>query len=143
MSMEIKARDLIAAGWKEGPGIGSAVKRARFLAATGLSREAVLQKLDEEFPKDSPVLVPRGTPAPLAEAIVPETPEEMVNVTAARARMTELLEVPVIKRGALMPDACPSGSGRAYIPVGGAIETDWSDGGVLIKLSMDPTLLAS
>jgi len=27
--------------------------------------------------------------------------------------------------------------------LGGAIETDWSDGGVLIKLSMDPTLLAS
>lgn len=81
-------------------------------------------ELEKEFPKQLAVILPRHEPAPLAEAIVPETMEEAANVEAARARMRELLHVPVVKRGAIMPDACPSGSGRALIPVGGAIEVE-------------------
>lgn len=38
--------------------------------------------------------------------------------------MTELLHVPVVRRGALMPDTCPAGQGIATIPVGGAIEVE-------------------
>ncbi|PTY08425.1 RtcB family protein [Opitutaceae bacterium EW11] len=124
MNMEIKARDLVAAGWHEGRRLGAALRRARDLEATGLAREAVLVTLEREFPKQLPVILPRLEAAPLAEAIVPETPEERCNVESARARMHELLHVPVVKRGALMPDACPSGSGRALIPVGGAIEVE-------------------
>jgi len=45
-------------------------------------------------------------------------------VDAARARMRELLRVPVVRRGVIMPDACPAGAGRAVIPVGGAIEVE-------------------
>lgn len=37
MSMEIKARDLIAAGWHEGRRLGAALRRARELEATGIS----------------------------------------------------------------------------------------------------------
>ena len=35
MSMELKARDLIAAGWHEGRRLGAALRRARDLEATG------------------------------------------------------------------------------------------------------------
>ena len=35
--------------------------------------------------------------------------------------MGELLRVPIIQRGAIMPDACPSSPAFASIPVGGAI----------------------
>ncbi|MBA4136186.1 MAG: RtcB family protein [Opitutus sp.] len=122
MSMEIKARDLVAAGWHEGRRMGPALRRARDLESTGLSRADVLARLEAEFPKQLAVILPRYEPAPLAEAIEAETPEEHANVALARQKMHEILHVPVVQRGAIMPDACPSGSGKAYIPVGGAIE---------------------
>ena len=40
MNMEIKARDLIAAGWHEGRRLGAALRRARDLESTGLARVA-------------------------------------------------------------------------------------------------------
>lgn len=122
--MEIKARELIAAGWQESPRLGLALRRARELESTGLSRELVLSELENEFPKQLPQILFRDAPAPLSEAIEPETPEEAANVAASRARMLELLHVPVVKRGAIMPDACPSGPAYATIPVGGAIEVE-------------------
>ncbi len=124
MNMEIKARDLIAAGWHEGRRLGDALRRARELESTGLVRTEVLAEVEKKFPKDIAVILPRHEAAPLAEAIETETPEEATNVAAARQRMTELLHVPVVKRGVIMPDACPSGGGYATIPVGGAIEVE-------------------
>ena len=38
--------------------------------------------------------------------------------------MSELLKVPVISQGAVMPDACPAGMHEATIPVGGAIAVE-------------------
>lgn len=122
MTIEIKARDLIAAGWHEGRRLGPALRRARDLEATGLDRATVLATLEAEFPKQLAVILPRHEPAPLAEAIEADTPEEAANVATSRQRMRELLCVPVVNRGVLMPDACPSGRACATIPVGGAIE---------------------
>jgi tRNA-splicing ligase RtcB (3'-phosphate/5'-hydroxy nucleic acid ligase) len=119
LNMEIKARDLIAAGWPEGRRLGPARRRARDLESTGLARADVLTALEAEFPKQLAVFLPRYEPAPLAEAIEADTPEEKTNVAVARQRMTELLHVPVVKRGVIMPDACPTGGGRATVPVGG------------------------
>ena len=124
MNMEIKARDLIAAGWHEGRRLGPALRRARDLETSGLDRGQVLVQLEAEFPKQLIVALPRHEPAPLAEAIAAETPEEASNLDLARARMTELLHVPVVQRGVIMPDACPSGASRATIPVGGAIAVE-------------------
>ena len=122
--MEIKARDLIAAGWHEGRRLGGVLRRARELEETGLDRTVVLEQLEKEFPKQLVVALLRHEPAPLAEAIDAGTPEEAANVSIARQRMNELLHVPVVKRGVIMPDACPSGGGYATIPVGGAIEVE-------------------
>ncbi|MGC4081671.1 MAG: RtcB family protein [Vicinamibacterales bacterium] len=122
MNMEIKARDLVAAGWHEGRRLGPALRRARDLESSGVPRAEVLAQLEQEFPKQLAVILPRYEPAPLAEAIDVETDIEAENVAASRARMHELLHSPVIQRGVIMPDTCPSGGGRATIPVGGAIE---------------------
>jgi hypothetical protein len=124
MNIEIKARDLIAAGWHVGRRLGAALRRARDLESTGLGRADVLTRLETEFPKQLAVILPRHEPAPLAEAVEADTAEEAANVATARQRMTELLHVPVVKRGVIMPDACPTGGGRATIPVGGAIEVE-------------------
>ncbi|WP_237702447.1 RtcB family protein [Opitutus terrae] len=122
--MEIKARDLIAAGWREDARMGMVLKRARELEATGLDRAGVLAALEADFPKLALRAELRSTPAGCSEAIAAETPAEIASVAASRARMLELLHVPVIKRGALMPDTCPAGAGIATIPVGGAIEVE-------------------
>jgi len=124
MSMEIKARDLIRAGWEEGPQLGAALRRARELEGSGLSRDAALAELEREHPKRPVRLEPRTEPAPLAEAIEVETESEASSLANARQRMLELLEMPVVRRGALMPDACPAGSMRATIPVGGAVAAE-------------------
>jgi tRNA-splicing ligase RtcB len=124
MSMEIKARDLLAAGWHEGRRLSPALRRARDLEATGLSRADVLVQLEEEFPKEPSVVLPRLEAAPLAEAIEAENGEEQENLLLVRQRMNEILHMPVVRRGAIMPDACPSGAFRAMIPVGGAIEVE-------------------
>jgi hypothetical protein len=124
MSMDLKARDLLAAGWHEDRRFGAVLNRARELQATGLDPAGVVAALEVDYPKDARVVELRATPASLAEAVAAETPAETVSVAASRARMTELLHVPVIKRGALMPDTCPAGPGVATIPVGGAIEAE-------------------
>jgi RNA-splicing ligase RtcB len=124
MNMEIKARDLLAAGWPEGERIRSILRRARELDATGLSRPDLFAQLEAEFPHELPPILPRPAAAPLAEAVVAETREEAVNLSASRARMLELLHLPVVQRGAIMPDVCPSGPARATIPVGGAIAVE-------------------
>ncbi len=122
--MEIKARDLLAAGWREGAQFGVVLRRARELESTGLDRSGVFAALEADYPKEATRAALRSTPAPLTEAVDAETPAETVSVAASRARMTELLHVPVIRRGALMPDTCPAGQGIATIPVGGAIEAE-------------------
>jgi tRNA-splicing ligase RtcB len=124
MNMEIKARDLLGAGWSENRHLGAALRRARELEASGLAREDALAQLEQEFPKTRPLIAPRQHAAPLALAVEAETPEEADNVERSRARMTELLHTPVVRAGVLMPDTCPAGGGAATIPVGGAIAVD-------------------
>lgn len=124
MAMDMKARDLIAAGWHEDRRLGSVLRRARELQATGLDNEGVFAALEVDYPKEAKLAGLRAAPAPLAEAVAAETPAETASVAASRARMIELLHVPVVKRGALMPDTCPAGAGIATIPVGGAIEAE-------------------
>src|SRR5687767_691194 len=116
MSMEIKARDLLAAGWHEDRRLGSILKRARELQATGLAADGVFAALEVDYPKHAVLTGLRPAPAPLAEAVEAETPAETASVAASRARMLELLHVPVVRRGALMPDTCPAGQGIAAIP---------------------------
>src|SRR5690606_358188 len=106
-----KARDLLAAGWNENRHLGAALRRARELEASGLSREAALAQLEQVFPKTRPLITPRQHAAPLALAVEAETPEETDNVERSRARMIELLRTPVVRAGVLMPDTCPAGGG--------------------------------
>lgn len=62
----------------------------------------------------------RTEPAPLAVAVEETTSKSL---EGARKRIRQALQSPVAKRGALMPDACVSGSAEAAMPVGGVLET--------------------
>lgn len=83
-----------------------------------------LKKLRRDFPPPDLRLRLREIAAPLAEAIAATSPLDAQNIGAVRRQMNELLRVPVVLRGAIMPDACPAGSTQASIPVGGIIAVE-------------------
>lgn len=65
----------------------------------------------------------RAQAAGFAKFIEPETAEEVSNVESVERHMAELMRVPTIVRGAVMPDACPAGDPLGTIPVGGVVAT--------------------
>jgi RNA-splicing ligase RtcB len=50
-------------------------------------------------------------------------PEEVENIAAVERHMRELMRVPTVVAGSVMPDACPAGSAPGTIPVGGVAST--------------------
>lgn len=117
--------EIAAAGWPNSSPLDEMVARVTEYQARGISDHKYLYKLlVRDFGAPDTKLKLRKSPAPLAEAIRGESKEEKQNVIAVRERMNELLRVPVISRGALMPDACPTGPQPAVIPVGGVIAVE-------------------
>ena len=84
-------------------------------------RNYALKLLRREFPMPAAKPSMRETPAPLAAAINATCKADEENIGAVRRQMSELLKVPVIEGGVLMPDACPAGHAAACIPVGGVV----------------------
>lgn len=121
----ITENDLIAAGYEPGPMIDQMLEKAADLEARGIhDPKYALKLLAREFGPPPPKVAMRDKPAPLAEAIRYANREEFENVEAVRRQMRDLLKVPVISRGAVMPDACPTGKAKAVLPVGGVIAVE-------------------
>lgn len=121
----ISAQDLLDAGWVEGPEIGAALQRAAEYEARGITDSKYLLKLiARDVPKPPTKVVPREAPAPLGEAIAATCEEDEKNIGNVRRLMNQLLCMPRVRRGALMPDACPAGISPATIPVGGAVAVE-------------------
>ncbi|MBV8564236.1 MAG: RtcB family protein, partial [Methylobacteriaceae bacterium] len=81
--------------------------------------EAELRAAVDRFA--APPVVSLRAPGALAHRVnvAPETAEEVENIAAVEAHMRELMRVPTIVAGAVMPDACPAGAAPGTIPVGG------------------------
>jgi tRNA-splicing ligase RtcB len=121
----INGTDLIDAGWQPGPEINQALEKAAEYEARGISdKKYLLKLLARDVPKSTPKLAARAQPAPLGEAIAATCELDEENIAKVRKTMDELLCMPRIIRGAIMPDACPVGGGPATIPVGGAIAVE-------------------
>ena len=115
----ITGKDLIAWGYKPGPWFPAAIEVAnRAQAAGGDARAAV----DAVAPPrvESVGLRAHGDLAHHLN-IRAEDPDEVENVAAVERHMRELMRVPTIVAGAVMPDACPAGAAPGTIPVGGVI----------------------
>ena len=113
--------DLLDAGWSNGDHLESLLEEAARLEVKGNKLSYILKRLNRLHPRHTPTLSMRDQSLPFAEAIDAEGKEAERNLRIARRSMRELMASPVIEAGALMPDACPAGSGVATIPVGGAI----------------------
>lgn len=115
----IDGRTLIAWGIEPGPRFKLALARAHELAAQGETRDAIRDAITAAFPR--PAILKRKASGTFASAIAAETGEDKANIAAVEQHMAELMRCPVLEHGAIMPDACPSGSAPGTIPVGGAV----------------------
>lgn len=82
-----------------------------------LSDEEIVKYANAIIPKTIP---PHEKPVDFHKNIRAESPEEESNVERVIETMEEVMKTPTIQKGAVMPDACPSGP-VGQIPVGGVV----------------------
>ncbi|MFY9293331.1 MAG: RtcB family protein [Methylorubrum rhodinum] len=115
---EITGQTLIIWGLKPGPHFAEAIRVANVLRDAGAADPEIVSVVQGLVPKTAPM---RAEGLPYAVFLDAETEEERANLAGVRRHMDALMRVPTIVRGAVMPDACPSGSAEGTIPVGGAV----------------------
>ena len=115
----ITGKTLVEMGYKPGPWLPAAISAANSAAANG---EDVRAAIDAIAPRAVATVGLRAS-GDLAHRlnIRAEHPDEEANVAAVEQHMRELMRVPTIVAGAVMPDACPAGAAPGTIPVGGVI----------------------
>lgn len=124
----ITGADLIAWGYTPGPWFKPAIAEANLHVANGAD-ESDVQIVLARFAPDSVVMLARRDVDQLPFSINIEAESisgfvdqgEVDNIAAVGEHMRDLMRVPTIKAGAVMPDACPAGSAKGTIPVGGIV----------------------
>ncbi|MBV8664653.1 MAG: RtcB family protein [Hyphomicrobiales bacterium] len=120
----ITGKTLMGWGVKPGPWFASAIEAAREAIAKGLGEDAAKAAALSRAPAPVEMRALRGRDAVGFHVnAVPDTDEERSNIAAVETHMRELMRVPTIVSGAVMPDACPSDVRPGTIPVGGVVAT--------------------
>jgi tRNA-splicing ligase RtcB len=121
--MSITGKTLIEMGYKSGPWFPAALIAAQKVADAGGDAAAIRAAVDELAP---PLTVPLRRAGALAHRmnIRAEMPGDADNIASVERHMAELMRVPTIRAGAVMPDACPAGAAPGTIPVGGVIAAE-------------------
>lgn len=118
----INGKTLIDWGFAPGPWFTDAIAAAQAAAERGEDARAAVAAV---APKP---VARRGLSAPGAVPyhlnIRAENEGDAENIANVEAHMAELMRVPTIRAGAVMPDACPGGRASGTIPVGGVIATE-------------------
>lgn len=119
----INGQTLIQWGYAPGSWFAPALAAAKKAAKRG-AEEAELRQLIATFAP--PPTVPLRKLGALAHHlnIRAENEDEVENVAGVERHMVELMRVPTVRAGAVMPDACPSGHAPGTIPVGGVIAAE-------------------
>ena len=121
---KINGHDLLRIGWQSGPELGEAIKKGNSLIDSGMSKESVLSMKEFKNPPQKTFLRPSKYSKELSIAMEPERKSNSTNYNSVVSQMTELMKMPRILRGTVMPDACPTSGDKANITVGGAIIGD-------------------
>ncbi|BBE70871.1 RtcB family protein [Oharaeibacter diazotrophicus] len=119
MAKVMSGQDLIDAGFRQGRWFGAALAEANRVLEAGGSEADAMAAAGAFAPAPTVPLRPRGE-LPLHVNIEADGEDERANVAAVVNSMTELLRTPVVRAGAIMPDACPAGP-PGTIPVGGVV----------------------
>jgi RNA-splicing ligase RtcB len=116
----IDGNTLMAWGFQPGRWFKAGIAKANEMAAAGATEQAIFEHLQTLVPVE---LTARTNALPYGVFLDAENDGERANLEAVNAHMDALMRVPTIVAGAIMPDACPSGSQPGTIPVGGAVAT--------------------
>ncbi len=111
----INGKTLIDLGYKPAKWFADAIT---YVNTNNLDGFELKIYLEEVCPP--PPIEPFAKPLDYAKNIRAEHPEEEANIQSVYTTMDELMKTPTIIKGAVMPDACPTG-GIGSIPVGGVI----------------------
>ena len=122
MSETISGQDLIDAGLRQGKWFGPALAAANTVLAQGGTQAEALDVARGYEPPPTIRLHAPGA-VPFFSNIDADTPEDAANVEMVSRSMAELMRTPVIRAGAIMPDACPAGP-PGTIPVGGVVASE-------------------
>ena len=118
----ITGKTLIAWGYAPGPWFAVAIPAAEKARAAGADEAAIRAAVDRYAPPPAPEPVPlRGRSLPYTLNIRPEEPDDADNIAGVERHMADLMRVPTLVAGAVMPDACPAGGAPGTIPVGGVV----------------------
>lgn len=91
----------------------------QFANENKLEGEAILNYANSILPK---IIPPYSKPLDYYKNIRAESQDEISNVQQVFDTMEHLMVTPTIQKGAVMPDACPTGE-KGQIPVGGIVAT--------------------
>jgi tRNA-splicing ligase RtcB (3'-phosphate/5'-hydroxy nucleic acid ligase) len=118
----ITGKTLIDWGYQPGSWFPEALAAANARASAGAS-EAEIRALIDTIAPPPIVTVAMRAAGDLAHRINirAESPGDAENVASVERHMVELMRVPTVVAGAVMPDACPAGAAPGTIPVGGVI----------------------
>ncbi|WP_153473717.1 RtcB family protein [Sinorhizobium meliloti] len=124
----MNGHDLISAGFKPGKGFAQLLAVANDLEVAGYSPELIFEQLRLHVPVEPEPIVLRTNDIPfgdfLKDSVDPTNAYQVANYAQVVTHMDALMRVPTLKGGAIMPDACPSGSAIGTIPVGGVVAAD-------------------
>jgi tRNA-splicing ligase RtcB (3'-phosphate/5'-hydroxy nucleic acid ligase) len=121
----IDGNTLIALGFAPGKWFKDAIAAANAAEASGADAAAIRRIIEEYAPPPVEVMRLRAPDSvPYHRNIRAEDPVETENIAGVDRHMRELLRVPTVRAGAVMPDACVSGSQPGTIPVGGVIAAE-------------------
>lgn len=120
----ITGHTLTAWGFEPGAWFKQAIPAIEAARQAGLD-EPALRAIARTFAPEIRPTVPLAQPGERSFAlnIRSEAPEEADNIASVERHMRELMRVPTIVSGAVMPDACPAGTAPGTIPVGGIVAT--------------------
>jgi tRNA-splicing ligase RtcB (3'-phosphate/5'-hydroxy nucleic acid ligase) len=123
--MPITGKTLIALGYKPGPWFPEGIAAAQRASQEGADEAGIRAAIDDVAPRPAPrrPLRASGTVG-FHMNIRAEDAAEAENIASVEHHMTELMRVPTIRAGAVMPDACPAGTAPGTIPVGGIVAAE-------------------
>lgn len=119
----MNGRTLINWGFVPGPMFPELLELATDLELKNQSDDYILEALKAYVEANKPpaLIEIHEDPIEYGSFLVADTQDAINNYDGVIAHMNELMRVPTVKNGAIMPDACPAGSQLGTIPVGGVV----------------------
>jgi RNA-splicing ligase RtcB len=122
--MSINGNDLIAWGFTPDKWFKDGIDLANKMRSNGSDDHQIIIALTDIVPVPEPEIPLRTNGKPFNVMLDAVTDDEKANFNGVYRHMDELMRVPTIVRGAVMPDACPAGTAPGTIPVGGVVATE-------------------